>query len=175
MEFGLLVRALSRHKVIVAVLILEFAVTLAILSNSLSLATARVQTLQTPSGLREAGLIIATPAAVGALSSNLDSATYDALRILAANQPGVRSVSVISQAPLSSADRWSGFVSTTPGTTGHPIVVAIYTGDQSMPSTMGLSLAAGRWFTPEEILPATTFPDMHRIHVLQLTESLARK
>jgi hypothetical protein len=41
MEFGLLLRALSRHKAIVAVLVLEFAVTLAILSNALALATAR--------------------------------------------------------------------------------------------------------------------------------------
>ncbi|MEJ0008248.1 MAG: hypothetical protein WDM77_18275 [Steroidobacteraceae bacterium] len=81
MEFGLLLRALSRHKAIVAVLILEFAITLAILSNALSLATARVRILQTPSGIREAGLIIATPSTTGILSSKLDSAMYDALRI----------------------------------------------------------------------------------------------
>jgi putative ABC transport system permease protein len=175
MEFGLLLRALSRHKAIVAVLILEFAVTLAILSNALALATARVQILQTPSGIREAGLIIATPTAIGALSSNLDSATYDALRNLAANQPGVQSVSVIGQAPLSGADRWTGIISTVPGPAGHPIDVGIYTGDQWMPGTLGLSLMAGRWFTVEEILPATNFPDISRVHLLLLTDSLAGK
>ncbi len=143
MEFGLLLRALSRHKAIVAVLILEFAVTLAILSNALSLATTRVQVLKTPSGIRETGLIIATPNAVGAISSSLDAATYDALRNLAANQPGVQSVSVIGQAPLSGADRWSGIVSTAPGTTGHPIEVAVYTGDQGDARNAG-TVAHGR-------------------------------
>jgi putative ABC transport system permease protein len=175
MEFGLLLRALARHKAIVAVLILEFAVTLAILSNALALATARVQILQTPSGIREAGLIIATPTAIGALASNLDSATYDALRNLAANQPGVQSVSVIGQAPLSGADRWTGIISTVPGKTGHPIDVGIYTGDQWMPAALGLSLMAGRWFTVEEVLPPTNFPDISRVHLLLLTDSLARK
>jgi putative ABC transport system permease protein len=175
MEFGLLLRALSRHKAIVAVLILEFAVTLAILSNALSLAAARVQIIRTPSGMREAGLIIATPTAVGAVFSKLDSATYDALQSLAASQPGVQSVSVIGQAPLSGGDRWMGRISTVPGTAGHPIEVAVYTGDRWMPATLGLSLKAGRWFTVEEVLPATNLPDMSRVHVVQLTDSLARK
>ncbi len=175
MEFGLLLRALSRHKVIAAVLILEFAVTLAILSNALALAAARVRILQTPSGVREAGLIIATPAAAGAMSSNLDGPTYDALRNLAGNQPGVQSVSMIGQAPLSGADRWTGIISTLPGRTGHPIDVAIYTGDQWMPGTLGLSLKAGRWFTAQELQPATNFPDVSRVHLLLLTDSLARK
>ncbi len=175
MEFGLLLRALSRHKAIAAVLILEFAVTLAILSNAVSLATARVRILETPSGIREAGLIIATPSAIGAVFSNLDGATYDALRNLAANQPGVQSVSVIGQAPLSGADRWSGGISTVPGKAGHPIEIAIYTGDQWMPGALGLSLKAGRWFTPAEVLPATNFPDISGVHLLQLTDSLARK
>lgn len=175
MEFGLLLRALSRHKAIVAVLILEFAVTLAILSNALSLAASRVQILHTPSGIREAGLILAQPTSVGSLSSNLDGAAYEALRTLAANQPGVQAVSVISQAPLTDADRWSGAVSTVPGRTGHPIEVGIYTGDQWMPATLGLSLKAGRWFTAEEVLPAASFPDISHVHVLQLTDSLARK
>jgi putative ABC transport system permease protein len=175
MEFGLLLRALSRHKVIAAVLILEFAVTLAIVSNALALATARVRILHTPSGVREAGLIIASPTAVGARSSNLDSPTYDALRNLAANQPGVQSVSMIGQAPLSGADRWTGLVSTVPIRTGHPIDVAIYTGDQWMAGTLGLSLKGGRWFTAQELLPATDFPDVSHVHLLLLTDSLARK
>jgi putative ABC transport system permease protein len=175
MEFGLLLRALSRHKVIVAVLILEFAVTLAILSNALSLASARVKALQTPSGIREAGLVIATPANVGAISASLDGATYDALRTLAAGQPGVQSVSMIGQAPLTGGDRWLGDVSTEPGTAGHFIQVAIYTGDQWTPATLGLSLSGGRWFSPSEILPANEFPEINRIHLLVLTDSLAQK
>jgi putative ABC transport system permease protein len=175
LEFGLLLRALSRHKAIVAVLILEFAVTLAILSNALSLASARVKAIQTPSGLREAGLLIASPRNVGAITSSLDGGTYDAVRTLAAGQPGVQSVSVIGQAPLSSGDRWLGQVSTEPGFKGHSITVAIYTGDQWMPATLGLSLSSGRWFSREELLPASEFPAMSHIHVLQLTESLAQK
>jgi putative ABC transport system permease protein len=174
-EFGLLLRALRRHKAIVVVLILEFAVTLAIMSNALALAGVRAQILHTPSGIRERGLIIATPAAIGALSSSLDSAAYDALRSLAAGQPGVQAVSVISQAPLSGADRWTGIVATEPGATGHPIEVAVYTGDQWMSATLGLSLAAGRWFSADEVLPATNFPDVSRVHLVQLTDALARK
>jgi hypothetical protein len=69
MEFGLLWRALSRHKAIVAVMVLEFAVTLAILSNALALASARVAVLQTPSGIRESGLIIAAPMGIGPVSN----------------------------------------------------------------------------------------------------------
>ena len=175
MELGLLFRALARHKAIVAVLILEFAVTLAILSNALSLATARVRVLQTPSGAQESGLIIATPMTVGATSSNLDGATYEALRLLVVGQPGVRSVSMIGQAPLSGADRWSGIVAMGSGRAGHPIDVAIYTGDEWMPATLGLTLASGRWFTKEEVLPVTQYPDTSQVHIVQLTEALARK
>jgi putative ABC transport system permease protein len=175
MEFGLMLRALSRHKTIVTVLILEFAVTLAILSNALALATARVQVLQTPSGIREARLIIATPTTIGSIWSNLDGATYDALRNLASSQPGVQSVSMIGEAPLSGAERMSGRMSTVPGTTGPSIDVAVYTGDQWMPTTLGLSLKAGRWFSVEEVLPVTKFPDASQVHVVLLTDSLARK
>ncbi|HTV78098.1 MAG TPA: ABC transporter permease [Steroidobacteraceae bacterium] len=175
MELGLLFRALIRHKAIVAVLILEFAVTLAILSNALALAAARVQVLKTPSGVREPGLIIATPSATGPLSANLDAAVYDDLRALAANQPGVRSVSMIGYAPLSGGDRWTGIVSTVPGTVGHPIDVAVYTGDQWLPATLGLSLSTGRWFASQEISPAMKWPQVKGVHLVLLTESLAQK
>jgi putative ABC transport system permease protein len=84
-------------------------------------------------------------------------------------------VSLIGQAPLSGPDRWAGIISTVPGTTGHPIDVGIYTGDPWMPGTLGLSLRAGRWFTAEEVLPATNFPDLIRVHLLLLTDSLARE
>ena len=175
MEFGLLLRALSRHKAIVAVLILEFAVTLAILSNALALAASRFKTLQTPSGIRESGLIIATPTGVGAIYMNLDGSTYDALRNLVANQPGVQSVSVIDQIPLSGTDRFRGSISAVPGPNGHPIDVSAYIGDPRTLATLGLSVSAGRWFAVDEFLPATLFPDISRVHLLVLTDSLARK
>ncbi len=175
MEFRPLMSALSRHKAIVAVLVVEFAVTLAILSNALSLATARVRILQTPSGIREAGFIVASPSAVGALSSTLDRATYEALGNLVRTQPGVQSVSLIGQAPLTGVDRWSGAVSTEPGKTAAMIGVAVYTGDRSMPKALGLTLQSGRWFTAGEILPASEYPDISQVHLLLLTDSLARK
>ncbi len=82
---------------------------------------------------------------------------------------------MIGQAPLAGTDRWNGVISTTPGHTSHPIDVAVYTGDQWMPQTLGLSLRAGRWFAAEEVLPASNFPDISQVHVLQVTDSLARK
>ena len=151
-----LFRAWRRHKAGVALIVLQVALTLAIVCNAVFIIGQRVERLARPTGVQEAGLIrisqtwldapdADTAAGVAKLDA-MQRADLEALRRL----PGVLDVAASDSMPLQGAV-WSGDLrrsATQHEATGQ---AALYYGDERMLPTLGLQLVAGRNFTADEI------------------------
>jgi putative ABC transport system permease protein len=105
MQLPVILKALQRHKITVAILLLEFAITFALLSNASILVWQRFSALRTISGVQEQGLLVAnviaaTPGAAPPTADKLSSTSAAIER-----SRGVRAVSVLSQTPFQGSTR----------------------------------------------------------------------
>ncbi|GGA19721.1 ABC transporter permease [Dyella nitratireducens] len=148
--------ALRRHKVAALLIVLQIALTLAIVSNAVFIIGHHVQRMMRPTGMVEEGLIRivqqwpAAPsgdddAAIEKLDA-LQRADLETLRSL----PDVQEVAASTSNPLLSG-YIDGYVSLDADQKGQSVHVAYYYGDQNLRSTFGLHLIAGRDFSADEI------------------------
>jgi putative ABC transport system permease protein len=147
MEILPILRTLRRNKVGAALIALQIAVTLAIISNSLSIILQRVQWMHRPSGIDEANIFALynswaedPPDLKGRIEADLA-----ALRAL----PGVIDAEAMNNTPLAGAE-WHWPLAKH---ADHEFTAwsAIYTVDDHGLATFGLNLIAGRWFTASEV------------------------
>lgn len=157
MEIRLILAALRRHKLTAALLVLQVALTCAILTNAVFLITQAIHRATVPSGLDEAGLSIVTVDDLGSGANPLSvhQADLAALRRL----PGIKSAALVASVPFDGAE--TGTVACGSLAAGHAAmqahatvpgcaVVAQYEGGPGTLRTLGLKLAAGRDFRPNE-------------------------
>ncbi|MFG6430749.1 ABC transporter permease [Roseateles sp. LYH14W] len=142
---------LRRHKIAAGLIVLEVALTCAIVTNALHLIQTRVDALQTDSGLAEAEIAVLQlrdsrpqpPERVAAVvGENLAR-----LRAL----PGLKSVTVANQIAYGNNSNNSG-VTLEPDSKGQRVSASQYASDEHMLATFGLRLLEGRNFTAEEVL-----------------------
>jgi len=174
-EFSLLLRALRRHKIIVAILVLEFAITFAILSNVFFLTAQRFSTLYQKSGIQEQRLVIATLHSDGFGALLPSSGILDEAKGVVAAVPGVIGVSIVGQTPFSGNDMWRSKVSRTRGEGGATVDASTYSGDAQAMSVLGFKISSGRWFSREEFESGGAIPELSRIHLVLITRQLANK
>ncbi len=148
MEILPILRALRRNKVGAVLIVLQIAVTLAIVSNSLSMILQRVQWMQRDSGIDEANIFALTntwtedPEDLKARISG----DLGALRSL----PGVVDAEAINSTPLAGVEwHWPLARGSDPEKFG--AWTAIYTVDEHGLAAYGLKLSAGRWFYASEV------------------------
>jgi putative ABC transport system permease protein len=175
MQLPVILKALQRHKITVAILLLEFAVTFALLSNASILVWQRFSALRTISGVQEHGLLVAnvtavTPGAGLPTADKLSGATAAIERIR-----GVRALSVMSQTPFSGLDSVLGRIARTPGAGSPAHEIAVYFGDQKMLAVLEVHLVAGRWFSSDEYSHPPEMPSAAQLHLVILTRYLANK
>lgn len=142
---------LRRHKIAAGLIVLEVALTCAIVTNALHLIQTRVDALQTDSGLAESEIAVLTlrgsrpqPPERSATIVSEDLARLRAL-------PGLKAVTVANQIVYGNNSNNSG-VSLEPDSKGLRVGAAQYASDDQMLPTFGLRLIEGRNFTPEEVL-----------------------
>lgn len=150
MEMGPILRAMSRNKVRFGLIVVEVALTLAIVANCVAMIRDARAAMTKVSGFDDANLV--------RVNSNpfdkafredgyLDNALSADLLALRA-MPGVRAVSNTRFLP------WQGGGSSTEmraaGTRGEMLRTQIYNGDEGTLDALGVSLAEGRNFTREE-------------------------
>jgi putative ABC transport system permease protein len=175
MEYPLVLKALRRHKLTVAILLLQFAVTFALLSNASVLIWQRFEALRTPSGVVERGLLVAKAGFKNMVGITHHSVQIDA-RTALATVKGVHSISVLSQTPFSgegspSTDWMSG--SADPSAPTHQ--VGAYFFGYSAFETLQLRLIGGRWFAKDEIFHPVEMPDPEQLHLVVVTRQLAQQ
>ena len=151
-----LIRALRRHKAGVLLIVLQIALTLAIVCNAVFIIGQRIERLNRPTGVQEDGLVRISQTWLDAPDTEDDAATerldamqradLDVLRRL----PHVIDVAASESLPLQGS-MWSAGLRTTPEQKQPAGQAALYYGDERLLPTLGLKLVAGRNFTAAEI------------------------
>jgi len=138
---------LRRHKTAASLIVIEIALTSAIVCNALHLISQRLDVLSHDSGLPEAELVVVPVRSTGGTADVDELTTQDltALRQL----PGVKSAAVVNQVIYGNNSSNSD-VRKTEDKNGPRFLGSFYTGGEQTVATMGLKLVEGRDFKPEE-------------------------
>jgi putative ABC transport system permease protein len=143
---------LRRHKIAAGLIVLEVALTCAIVTNALHLIQTRVQALNTDSGMAESELVVLnlrdskpTPREriAGVLAGDLAR-----LRAI----PGVKAATSANQVVYGNNSNNSGVTLEPDSKGGLRIVASQYAGDEQLLPTYGLKLLEGRNFAADEVL-----------------------
>ena len=141
---------LTRHKSAVFILMLEVALTCAILCNAINLVRLRVDAIHSPLGVDEPVLSFLGLSGIGNNTNALALSRTDKESIRAI--PGVESVALINQTPLQNGSWNSSFSLTPDASGGRGNNATLYMGDEDMVHTFGTHIVRGRNFNPEEYI-----------------------
>jgi putative ABC transport system permease protein len=166
--------SLSRHKLTALLLMLQVALTCAIVCNVAFMIVDRVQMLRQPSGVAEDQLVMVEsvdldPNPQPLLRQRIDLAALRAIT-------GVRSAAAVDALPFNHHD-WSNGIATLPdGPT--PATATVFGGTAGELTTLGLHLLEGRDFLPNEYVPFGSAHDWDGINqapAVIVTRALAEK
>ena len=140
---------LRRHRTAALLIVLEIALTCAIVCNAVFLISNRVERLNFPSGMADGELVYVSTSSIGRDPESPANTRIDlaALRAI----PGVRSVAIVNEIPYGDQSDNTG-LKLAPGQKAPTIDVSTYRFDFGSVDTLGLRLVAGRDFKADEIL-----------------------
>ena len=154
--------ALRRHKVAVLLIVLQIALTLAIVANSIFIIGQHIQRMNRPSGADEKDLIWIVQAWPGVPGGDaIDALERTDLEILR-QLPDVEDAAASTSIPILfgySAGQITGQITLNPDQQGISVHAAYYFGDQHLRHTLGVQLIAGRDFDASEIRHGRAKPD----------------
>jgi putative ABC transport system permease protein len=159
MDIRPILSTLRRHKITAWLLIMEIALTCAIVCNAVFLIDQRLQRMDIPSGIAEHNLLQIQFAYIGDQPDAYAQAQTDlaTLRQIA----GVQAVALANQLPLSGHDMSTSGLKLRPHQRQNTIEAASYYG-QNLLATLGVRLISGRDFQPDELLDLkTVMPALH--------------
>jgi putative ABC transport system permease protein len=173
MHFFPILSTLRRHRTAAALIVLEIALTCAIVCNAIFLIRDRLARMDRPSGVAEDELVRVRLAGIAGSSDDDGPMTDRDLAALRAI-PGVRFVAATNMVPFGNSS-WNNGVSTVvddaQGTSA-----GVYTGSADLLETLGVQLIAGRDFNPDEYV---MFSDVvnNKVHVASviITRGLAER
>jgi putative ABC transport system permease protein len=154
MHFFPILSTLRRHRTAAALIVLEIALTCAIVCNALFLIRERLSRMDRDSGIVENEIVRVSISGIRdrADAKALTEQDLAGLRAI----PGVKYAATTNQVPYGGSS-WNNSVSTVPNDPQRPLNATMYLGTQDLLETFGVELVAGRDFTPEEYL---TYDDM---------------
>lgn len=169
MDIGPILRSLLRNRARFVLIVVEVALTLAIVANSISLILDARKEIARPSGFDDEKVILVQSRPF-ARSLRDD----DALRISAeADLAVLRALPGVEAASATSCRPWAGGGSSTivlePGSRDRTVPTQSYTADAELAHVLGMHLAAGRTFTADEV--AANYTDF--APAVLVTKSLA--
>jgi putative ABC transport system permease protein len=138
---------LRRHRTAAALIILEIALTCAIVCNAVFVIGERLTRMNRPSGVAEEELVQIRVAGIGK-DANPEALTAEDLAALSA-VPGVKSVATSTQVPFGTSS-WNSDVTLSEDQVIASLSSSTYFGTEDLLETLGVRLIAGRDFTPGE-------------------------
>ena len=145
---------LKRHKTAAGLIVLQIALTCAIVCNALFLIFQRVERISADTGMAESELISLSLSSMARVENPEPQTKADLAALM--QVPGVVSATLTNQYPYGRSSNNSG-VRVEPGEQARSRVVAgHYTAGPDLIRTMGLKLVEGRDFLPEEFVPGST-------------------
>jgi putative ABC transport system permease protein len=170
MHFFPILSTLRRHRTAAALIVLEIALTCAIVCNAIFLIRDRLQRMDRPSGVAENELVRVELTGIGRQSDEhaLTAQDLAALRAI----PGVKFAAATNMVPFGLSS-WNNSVSTkfddAEGTGA-----GVYFGTPDLLETLGVELVSGRDFTPDEYIDfGEANPGEMRVSSVILTRDLA--
>jgi putative ABC transport system permease protein len=161
---------LRRHKVTVLLLVLEIALTCAIVCNAVFMIHQRLDHMNLPSGVAEHQLVQIQLGSIGNRPGEIARTQSElaALRQI----PGVKQVTVTNQLPFDMAGSWNNPVMLRPNQREQTLLATTYFG-KSLISTLGLKLVSGRDFRSDEYMYMDHALDaLHKGNMKQLPHSV---
>lgn len=148
MDIRPILTTLRRHKTAALLIVLEVALTCAIICNALFLIQNRIARLQRDSGMAETELV---RLAIHGINEQGDSnpLTRDDLAVLRA-LPGVKAATISNQVRYGDSS-WNNGISLAPGQDVPTTNASVYLGDTQFVRTLGARLIAGRDFREDEM------------------------
>ncbi|MGY0558614.1 MULTISPECIES: ABC transporter permease [unclassified Lysobacter] len=145
---------LRRHKTAAALIVLEVALSCAIICNAVFLINDRLQRMDQPSGLVESEIVRLQLAGIGR-DDNAEALSRADVTALSAI-PGVKSAALTNQLPFGNSS-WNSSVNLMADQQVPTLNAATYLGDEQLLETLGLRLVAGRDFNPDEYIDWEAF------------------
>lgn len=166
--------ALRRHKAATALIVLQVALTLAVVSNALFVLHTRLAHLARPTGTDEANLFVIRNGWLGhADSARIDARMRADLATLR-GLPGVRDAFASEAYPLQGGGGLLAGIKREPEQTTRPAFAIAYFADEHALDTLGVRLVAGRNFRADEIGRAGAFDKIAPASII-ITRDLAHK
>src|SRR5215469_11239235 len=155
-----LLASLGRHKLTVMLMVMQVALTCAIVCNVAAILGHRITQLGAPSGVAEDELVMLESISVDASTDPLVRHDTDlaALRQL----PGVHSAAAVDALPFN-GNNWSNGITLVPKGDVR-LTATAFNGTPGELATLGLHLVAGRDFLPSEYLPLGSSTDWNGIN-----------
>ncbi len=147
MDFLPILSTLRRHRTAATLVVLEIALTCAIVSNAVFLISDRLDRVNAVSGIVEDELVRVQLTGIGRRTDAAALTTLDVAALRAI--PGVKNAIATNQVPFGGSG-WNSGISTIPDDVSGTVVAAMYMGGPDLLETWGAQLVAGRDFTPEE-------------------------
>lgn len=175
MDIRPILSTLLRHKTAAALIVLEIALSCAIVCNALFLIGNRLERMQRPTGLAESEIVRIR---VNGISRNEDAAAVTKADLAALRGiPGVKSASASLQVPFGGSS-WNSGVRLEKDQKISNLSLSTYMGGPDLFDTLGLKLIAGRQFQQNELIEWGTLqgPGFNgNIPVVLITKAVADK
>ena len=175
MEFRPILSTLMRHKTAAALIVVEIALTCAIICNALFMISERIVQVREISGIAEKELVRVQLTGIGG-DDNAEAQTKADLAALR-GIPGVTAATVVNQVPFVNSS-WNSGVRLSEDQHQSTLSATNYMAEDQFIETLGLKLVAGRVFAPDEYLE---FEDLNKpdspgnIPVAIITRKMADK
>ena len=172
MDIRPILSTLRRHKTASALIVLEIALSCAIVCNALYLIGTRMDRMNRDTGMANDEIVRINTAGIGT-NDNADAAAKTDLAALRAI-PGVKYATVTNHVPFDNSS-WNSSVSVKADQQIPSMNVGVYLGDEQMPETFGLKIIAGRDFLPEEFISMSTIKGDTAVPAAIVTRAMAEK
>jgi putative ABC transport system permease protein len=146
MHFFPILSTLRRHRTAAALIVLEIALTCAIVCNAIFLIGDRLARIDRSSGIAEDELVRVQFTGIGTRSDPLAMTAQDVIALRGI--PGVKSVASLNMVPFGGSS-WNTGISLIGNEDPNSLSAGMYMGTDIL-QTLGLRLVAGRDFNPEE-------------------------
>ena len=147
MDIRPILSTLSRHKIASALIVLEIALSCAIICNAVFLIGERVQHIGMPSGVAEQEVVDIEINGIGN-NQNADAATREDIAALH-GVAGVTAVAQANEVPFGGSS-WNSGVMLKPDQKDETLNATLFMGSEELRATLGLRLIAGRDFRADE-------------------------
>ena len=147
MEILPILSTLRRHKTAAGLIVLQVALTCAIICNALFMIGERVAQISETSGLVEDELVRIQIIPVGGDADNQAQTRADLA--LLRSLPGVKAATTVNQVPFVNSS-WNSSINLSADQQQPTLNASLYMGEEQFIDTFGLNLIAGRGFSAEE-------------------------